>query len=69
MEGESGFIVPVGDSDKMANSMLEVLNNQKLRNSMSGLARSIVEKKYSAQKICDSLRRAHLEVFFNKPIE
>lgn len=47
VEGETGYIVPSGDHEKMAEGIVKLLNNPKRARSMGQLGRSIVAEKFS----------------------
>jgi glycosyltransferase involved in cell wall biosynthesis len=47
VEGETGYIVPSGDDQKMAERIVQLLNNPERARSMGKLSRSIVEEKFS----------------------
>ncbi|MFW5675321.1 MAG: glycosyltransferase family 4 protein [Acetivibrio ethanolgignens] len=53
IDGENGFLVPVGDAEKMAQRIIELLKNNSLRNKMGNDAREII-KEYSEDKILQS---------------
>lgn len=46
-EGESGYIVPVGDHEKMAAHIIALLQDPELRRRMGARGREIVEEKFS----------------------
>lgn len=47
VEGETGYIVPSGDDQKMAEGIVQLLNNPERARSMGELGRSIVEETFS----------------------
>lgn len=46
-EGETGYIVPSGDDEKMAERIIQLLNNPERARSLGKLGRSIVAEKFS----------------------
>ena len=50
-DGETGFLSPVGDVDKMANDAVRLLNDKKLRRQMGRRARESAISRYSTDKI------------------
>jgi glycosyltransferase involved in cell wall biosynthesis len=48
-DGQSGYLVPSGDSNALAEKMLVVLSDQKLRTSMGNVGRKIVEANFSIE--------------------
>lgn len=47
-EGETGFFVPIGDSQALAAALTRLLDNPELRQRMGARARSVVEERYDA---------------------
>jgi glycosyltransferase involved in cell wall biosynthesis len=47
VEGETGYIVPSGDDEKMADGIIQLLNNPERARSLGKLGRSIVAEKFS----------------------
>lgn len=50
-EGENGFLVPVKDSQKLAEAMLKFIKNPILYESMGNASRKIAESKYDVHKV------------------
>jgi glycosyltransferase involved in cell wall biosynthesis len=58
-EGESGFIVPSGNHEKMAERIIEIFNDSERAQSMGVLGRSIVEERFG----CEHHLRNTLELY------
>jgi glycosyltransferase involved in cell wall biosynthesis len=56
---ENGILVPVNDSDALANAIHELLNNAELRSLLGKAARQTILSRYSQQKELDG----NLEVY------
>ena len=50
-EGENGFLVPVKDSQKLAEAMLKFIKNPVLYKNMGNASRKIAESKYDVHKV------------------
>jgi glycosyltransferase involved in cell wall biosynthesis len=50
-DGETGFLSPVGDVDKMADDAVTLLSDKKLRREMGKQARVSATSRYSTDKI------------------
>jgi glycosyltransferase involved in cell wall biosynthesis len=50
IEGETGYIVPAGESERMAERMIELLRDPARARSMGECGRSIVEEKFSCER-------------------
>jgi glycosyltransferase involved in cell wall biosynthesis len=67
VEGETGFIVPVGDDNLMAERIIQLLKDPKQARSMGIRGREVVEDKFSCASLLarmeglyqDLLTRAH----------
>ena len=58
-DGENGIFVPVNDSDALANTIHELLNNAELRNRLGKAARQTITDGFSPQKELD----ANLDIY------
>lgn len=52
-EGKTGFLVPVGQAEAMAEAMLKVLENSQLGREMGDLAAQAARRKYSLQRMIE----------------
>jgi glycosyltransferase involved in cell wall biosynthesis len=50
-DGETGTLVPIGDSDKLAKTILELLGNKDRRARMGGMAQESVGKRFSVERM------------------
>ena len=50
IEGETGYIVPAGDDQQMAERMIELLRDPKRARAMGERGKSIVEEKFSCER-------------------
>ena len=57
--GETGLIVPPGDSESLANAMATLLRNDKLRYEMGCRARSLAERKYDWTDVANQYLRVY----------
>lgn len=46
--GQQGFVTPIGDPEKLANSLAILVNDQSLRRAFSDAARQVIEQRYNA---------------------
>lgn len=51
VDGKTGFVVEVGDVDKLAEQMLKLAVNPELRSAMGGAARELIRKKFAVETI------------------
>ena len=59
VEGKTGYIVPSGDDEKMAERIIQVLNDDDQGHAMGALGKTIVAEKFS----CDRHLRNTLELY------
>lgn len=50
IDGETGFVVPIGDINKLAEAILKLLSDEQLRKEFGNNARKRVEEKYDISK-------------------
>ena len=60
--GVTGILVPSKNSVELANAILAVANDEKLRNSLGVAAREAVSQKYSLNEAIVNLDQAYLEI-------
>jgi glycosyltransferase involved in cell wall biosynthesis len=58
-ETGAGIIVPVGDMERFGQALVRLANDTKLRHAMGGVARRVVEERYSIETIA----ARHLELY------
>ena len=59
VEGDTGFVVPSGDHEKMADRIIEIFNDSERARAMGALGRSIVEERFA----CEHHLRNTLELY------
>ncbi|MBL4780850.1 MAG: glycosyltransferase family 4 protein [Porticoccaceae bacterium] len=58
-EGETGFIVPIGDSDAIARQLRLLIEDASLRTKLAGAARNKIVSSFTADKTANSLIKAY----------
>ncbi len=58
-DGESGFLIPLKDSEKLSEDLLMIYKNDRLVNEMTERAKSIVREKFTLEKFINS----HIDVY------
>lgn len=58
-DGIEGFVVPVGDVDALASSMLNLIRNPELRGKMGRAARERAERVFAMDAVSEQLERAY----------
>ena len=61
-DGESGFLVPIRDSQALANKLAVLLKDQELRRSMGKRGRQIYLERFTVEKFWNNMERAFLSV-------
>ncbi|MCW8132506.1 MAG: glycosyltransferase family 4 protein, partial [Planctomycetota bacterium] len=61
-DGQTGFLVPVGNPGAVAGKMLDLLGDRALREKMGQAARTLVAEQYSAQQMIDDTEHLYAEV-------
>lgn len=59
MDGQTGLLVPVNDSDKMAKAVLSLINNSQERQRMGMLGKARFDSHYSAQRYCKNFEELY----------
>ncbi len=59
IDGETGYLVPEKNSEKLAEKLLLLLNNEKLRKEMGSQARKMVENKFDIKKQTERLEEIY----------
>ena len=54
-DGVNGILTPVGDSGRIANAVLRILNDKDLAKNMSQSARDFVKGRFSIEAMADSM--------------
>ena len=67
VEGETGFLVPAGDADAMADRLKQLLNDPPRMRSMGERARRIVEEKFSSTALFERTRRLYEQLLPSPP--
>jgi glycosyltransferase involved in cell wall biosynthesis len=57
IHGVTGFVVPVGDKDALAQTMLLALSNDEMRHSMGAAARNLVERSFTRAEMIEQTER------------
>ena len=57
ISGKNGFLVPIGDPDSMAKTIIGLIRDKSLRNRIGKSARDEVEKKYRIENISKILKK------------
>lgn len=69
IEGESGFIVPVGDDAQMADRLVQLLNDRNLRTRFGERGREVVAAKFSLAARLRETERLYSELLKSKELE
>lgn len=64
--GQTGYRVPVGDGRALANRVLEILRNPKLKHQMSAACRRLVEQQLSAKHMAESFQELFLRTYLRR---
>lgn len=59
VDGQTGLLVPVNDSDKMAKAVLSLINNSQERQKMGMLGKARFDSHYSAQRYCNNFEELY----------
>jgi len=59
VENETGFLVPIGDVDKLAEGIARLLRDNDLRNSFGKRGRQVVEERFSLERMVDEIERLY----------
>ncbi|MDZ7331582.1 MAG: glycosyltransferase family 4 protein [candidate division KSB1 bacterium] len=63
--GKNGFLIPPGDSQKLAEFIICLLTRPKLRNRMARLNRKIAEQKYDINIVCNQFKQLYEQIACN----
>ena len=61
LHGQNGYLVPVGNADRLAKRILELLSDEELYQNMSQTAEAFVAEHFSAQQMTARIERLYLE--------
>ncbi len=64
--GQTGYLVPIGDAQTLADRVLEILRNPDLKRQMSAACRRLVEQKLSASHMADAFQRLFLQTYLRR---
>jgi glycosyltransferase involved in cell wall biosynthesis len=67
VEGQTGFLVPPRDSDRLGARVLELLGNPVLREKMGRAGRERVEEKFDERAVVERLEWLYREIVERKP--
>jgi len=67
-EGENGYLVDVGDSNRLAESINHLLSNAALRRKMGRFNRKMVKEKYDVQAVVHLLSRQYEAILTKKEL-
>ncbi|MBI3231470.1 MAG: glycosyltransferase [Candidatus Doudnabacteria bacterium] len=67
IEGETGFLIPAGDSELLADRVVELLKNAAQAHSMGKQARQIVEEKFSSSALFERTRLLYERLLPTQP--
>jgi glycosyltransferase involved in cell wall biosynthesis len=62
MNGETGYLVPVGDEAAMAESVLRILRDDDLREEMARRSHAWIETEFSLKRLVDKMHIVYREV-------
>ena len=65
-DGETGYLVPVGDHEALADRILMILQDQALAAGMGAAGRKRVESKFSVDTFARSIQEIILDVHLNR---
>jgi len=69
IDGETGFLVPPKDPDRLAQAMLRLMSlPQEERKHMGEKARRYVEKNFSLERVVDRWERLYRELLLKKGV-
>ena len=61
-DGETGLLVPPGDSDALAQAIIELLRDPQARERMGLVSRQVALREFSVEVLADSLARLYCEL-------
>jgi glycosyltransferase involved in cell wall biosynthesis len=59
VDHETGFVVPIGDVARIAESIANLLSNKELRTQMGTLARHVVNERFSLERMVDQIEQIY----------
>jgi glycosyltransferase involved in cell wall biosynthesis len=59
VDGETGFLVPIGDVDKLATGIATLLRDDEQRSSFGKRGREVVEARFSLQRMVDEIEKLY----------
>ena len=68
VDGETGYLLPVGDVDAMAARAIEILSSADLQRSMGRAARRVAETKFNVEQIVPKYRAFYEQVIAKVPV-
>lgn len=63
MHGKNGLIAPIGDINAMANSLIHLIGDSRMRHSMGGAAKAVVVGSHSLEKMCEAYEMLFYEFY------
>ena len=61
-DGETGLLVPIGETEQMAQAIISLLNDRETRQQMTDAARMVVKEKFSLARMVDETEALYGEV-------
>ena len=68
MEGENGYLLPVGDVDGMAARAIEILSDPALQRRFGRAGREIADEKFNVSRVVPIYRQFYEQVIYAKPV-
>ena len=68
-DGESGYLLAVGDVDAMAARAIEILSNSQLQRNMGRAGRRVAETKFNVERIVPQYRNFYEQVIANVAVK
>jgi glycosyltransferase involved in cell wall biosynthesis len=59
LDGENGFLVPIGDSAKLSARILQLAQNPALRDKLGSAGRKFVRERFSVETMVESLQELY----------
>jgi len=66
LEGKSGLLSPLSDNQQFCNNLLELVNNDELRTSLSKQGNAFVKEQFSYQRLMKDMSSLYYELLANK---
>jgi glycosyltransferase involved in cell wall biosynthesis len=67
-DGVNGLVVPVGDAQALAEAILKLLHDSRLREDLGHSARKVAKERYSLSTVAGSLTEIYIKLTTNKPV-